>query len=928
MKKIFLALLFIFISAGVTTDPISAASLAQSPLADYRFENNLADSANGHDATYLQDGEPGTPQFTPFGASTALSMAPAQGLRLPNSLNSAIDTGSGFEISFDFQVPEATTVDGTVYLFSAYQFNDIESPGISLIASRGEPGEPDEPLEYGIRFVYSDGRSAEDVANHEGHFSTSLGFFRLDEVMNMRLIVDFEAQTWTTIINGQLKGSPFETPYDVELIKTAVSSNPWHFGWIIDQQDEMEFSTEFFTADMILDNLQITSPLGAGNLTTLQSALNGMTEHVNGNFPRDEETMKSLLNSIYLNYRGNYANAETEIMQFIKAYEDNRPPVFNDREETIISELDAEDQALIFLQQTIFDEQFVDGNMENMAGLAYEFASIFPGPVSAEAPILTNGTATVNGTYNTMPGAPVISDFADAKRPTGYYAPPGELVTVTIPESLTDAGLKVMVGAHDSDFSGLESVNRFVRITKQIPLDSTTTTVANPFGGAIYIRVPEGKKLGFIEIGLSGVVKSPYFSTQTGLKTDLTAFQTDFENAHVLWVDLESDKNVMTLPLPHMAETGHSDPTNLLNTWDTIMDGYRFVGGRPPERGTGEYFLIDSRLPDDAFGTGYPQVIGEGSAPFGPFESAEYYPTQVFKPDFHISEFNTTLHEWGHAMFHPTPEGEVESIIHVPTSYIYDQQFGLGLDDGFKYSSHEFLSMDDTVMDWMLTHNFRNNLDMGCDPTVEEFHCNQIAYQHRGHAKYIEIARLFEWQAVYNMNKVFYDEWRANPELTGQFERDDMIRNGSQANNVNMAPLFHFWGHIPSAELNEELASLPSSPEIRNRLIEYWHIVPANAAEFEPVYQRLINGDPDLPWDGKSAGFFHEQLADVRTNYESDQYAKQMRAQICSLLEQYYPDSPAAECSQAPLDDATYLPVVVEPIEEAQLQFGGSLLIR
>ena len=678
MKKIILALTFILILSGATPHSLFANIVVQAQLVDYRFENNLSDSANAFDATFLQDGNPGSAGYVPFGTSTALFMDPTQGLRLPSSVNSAIDTEKGFEVSFDFQVPKADTVDGTVYLFSTYAVNDIESPGVSLIASRGEPGDPGEPLEYGIRFVYSDGRLAAEVPNHEGHFSTALGFFPLEQMMSMRLIVDFEAKTWTTLINGELKSSPFETPYDIELMKTAVSSNPWHFGWIIDQQDEMEFSSDFFTADMILDNLQITSPLGAGNLTTLQSALNGMTQHVNGNFPRDEDTMNSLLTSIYLNLRGNYTNAETEILQFIQAYEDNNPPVFSDRESVSISDLEAETQALIYLQQTMFDQQFVDGNMETMAGIAYEFASIFPGPVSPQAPILTDAVATVNGTYNRMPGAPVISDFADAKRPTGYYAPPGALVTVTIPESLTDAGLRVMVGAHDSDFSGLENVNRFVRITKQIPLDSTTTTVANPFGGGIYIRVPEGKNLGFLDIGLSGVVKSPYFSTQTGIKTDLATFQTDFENGHVQWVDLKSDKNVMTLPLPHLVETGHSDPTNLLNTWDTMMDGYRFVGGRPAERGQAEYFLIDSRLPDDAFGTGYPQVIGEASAPFGPFESAEYYPTHVFNPDFHISEFNTTLHEWGHAMFHPTPEGETESIIHVPASYVYDQQFGLG----------------------------------------------------------------------------------------------------------------------------------------------------------------------------------------------------------------------------------------------------------
>ena len=153
--------------------------------------------------------------------------------------------------------------------------------------------------------------------------------------------------------------------------------------------------------------------------------------------------------------------------------------------------------------------------------------------------------------------------------------------------------------------------------------------------------------------------------------------------------------------------------------------------------------------------------------------------------------------------------------------------------------------------------------------------------------------------------------WRVNPEFNDHnVTRDEILRAASQANNVNMAPLFHFWGHAPSAELATELASLSSSPEIRDRLRHYWRVVPATQADFQPVYERVVNGDPNIEGDGKAASF-HEGLAQIRSNYDSEHYAKQMRDQICRLIELYYPANPAPECSQTPTNFSLYLPIAI-----------------
>ena len=102
---------------------------------------------------------------------------------------------------------------------------------------------------------------------------------------------------------------------------------------------------------------------------------------------------------------------------------------------------------------------------------------------------------------------------------------------------------------------------------------------------------------------------------------------------------------------------------------------------------------------------------------------------------------------------------------------------------------------------------------------------NQLHYQHRGHAKYGDIARLFGLQGLSSVNAEFYEpgvEQQARSECSSfksVVDRDDYIRAASKALNVNMTPLFHFWGINPSDALVEELSSYPSSPAIYLSLI-------------------------------------------------------------------------------------------------------------
>ncbi|MBK8706748.1 MAG: hypothetical protein IPN33_26310 [Saprospiraceae bacterium] len=487
----------------------------------------------------------------------------------------------------------------------------------------------------------------------------------------------------------------------------------------------------------------------------IMTALQAMIGHVNNANPLSLAEREEYYFDIIWDYADIFSVLAPDVYTYIAAYEANYPVIFENRAHANISQLAPETRLLIAFQQFILDTQVTSDNAANLEGLVFEFSTIYPGPVAADAPRIANAVVPINGTHIHLPAAITAYDQDPAKRPTGYYAAPGEIVTISIPENLVGAGLVAQIGVHTADLSHrTHNLNRLVRITNDFPLDEISTQIVSPLGGGIYIKIPEPSDLGCFDIVISQAVKSPYFSLRTGHESSLAEWQSDLADHHVEWVDLEADKYMMTLPWAHVQNL--DDPTSLLTQWNEIMDAYNYLGGRPPEaRSKAEYFAVDCLLPAGVFGIGYPQIIGERYAPFGPLNSTGYYPTQVLNPNPHISGISTTFHELGHAAAHPKLDTERETIVNLYAVYIFNELYGVPLDEAFKHSEFQLMTLDQAAIDWMVTHNFRDNINMSCDPILPADICDELRYQHRGHAKYVEMAKQFGWSSIHGMNAVF-----------------------------------------------------------------------------------------------------------------------------------------------------------------------------
>ena len=858
-------------------------------IVSYGFENNLTDNISGFDGTYTVNGNISstTPVYTTGQSGLGILLDPTQGIYLPMSLNNQLDFDKSIEFVFDFKITTLGSDDGRKEILELSAGWNDNTTGINVWTDKIDNNN------YKVILNYTDGGYNEGVENHPGGSRNNIGTFDVGEFVKFRLILDFEKNKWTTILNNTSSSAYFDSYYNLDKIKQAVKDNYIRIGWL---NNSSSLPYNGFTSTVLVDNLKIYSPKSNTLLSELTTALNAMTNHVNGSSPLSESQLQKYLTDIQLNYSGNFIAAKSDILEYLNAYENKYEPVFANGNQAMFAELPVETQTLIFLQQAIFDEEY-NSNAEEMEGIKFEFSEVFPGKVKDSSPRINDASVEINGTYNVIHGARHLNDTWDAKRPTGHYAPPGELITITIPTNHVDKGMSVMIGAHERDHSNLSQTNRFLRISNRFGLSTEETKIVNPFGGGIYMLVPEGSNFGYFDIKIDGAVKSPYFSTREAKGTDLSVWQAELAEQSVKWVDIESDKFMTTLPIDVLdginpGSINLTDPRLMMEKWDEVADGFNYVGGRPQERSRAEYIISDTRIPDGGYGTGYPAVYDDDDEGMMAIALLRDEPQK-------IGGVVTMFHEMGHLEWHPTLGNAVESIVHLPAVYIWNKYYDLPLDTAFKYSAFQKLTMDQTTIDWIITDNFRNNIAISCDPTMHPSVCHEVRYQHRGHAIYIEIADLFGWDAIYKTHKVFYDEWKINTQKDwgfmgmvngNQISDDELILAASNAKNINMAPLFHFWGRQPSEELANQLKNLPESKEIYCRLQYYKSMAPTDLSSFQTWYDAnyvSVGGVQQVRYDY------------AINNFDTDNYGSDIQAQINLIINTYF--SSEIDCNPPPL---------------------------
>jgi len=386
----------------------------------------------------------------------------------------------------------------------------------------------------------------------------------------------------------------------------------------------------------------------------------------------------------------------------------------------------------------------------------------FPGVANAPNNLATE-RVEVDITLGSGWGLPVAYVDYPMVVPTGLYLPPSSVATVTVP-NVNGLGefAKIIIGAHRIHKGRPGGViTRFDRISYDVALlPGSSMKLFNPFGGNIYFEIQHGANLGYTSFEFANVAKSPFFRHTENQITSCDAWDAATKDAGASvtpWTDIVTDESFLQVPTDSIRSMDCDRITKLAETWQkrvhdvsTLM-GYRELRNR--------YVLsvqVDTRLKGGAGSIGEPMVNSAVNPYRNPMlNTGDWRLTDVLE--------STTMHELGHMQAFPNFHGEGESIVHLPYTYAANLA-GYTLDKAFADSTNGD-GLKDAVISWMVTEEFQTGLPMN----IENNPKNQIRYQPRGHAKYIDLVSVFGWGhliAYFHAHQLVYEAFNihANPQ--------------------------------------------------------------------------------------------------------------------------------------------------------------------
>ncbi len=195
---------------------------------------------------------------------------------------------------------------------------------------------------------------------------------------------------------------------------------------------------------------------------------------------------------------------------------------------------------------------------------------------------------------------------------TGLYAAAGDPVTVELPAGIEKLGLRLRIGATTCNNTRHDEWRRAPKVDLEVPLTAASSTVSSPFGGLLYVVVPDQVTASErrVKVTLRNACRAAWF--KAGRDTPQT-WQSSIRNYPAPWAELESDKIILTVPSKLIRTL--DNPAALLAFWEQMADQDAKLTAIDPEgRRYAERFSADVQLCAGWMHAGYPIMIPEVTA--------------------------------------------------------------------------------------------------------------------------------------------------------------------------------------------------------------------------------------------------------------------------------------------------------------------------
>ena len=447
----------------------------------------------------------------------------------------------------------------------------------------------------------------------------------------------------------------------------------------------------------------------------------------------------------------------------------NEAPVIPTKQEPVVPA----EAPVAFLMLKIANRYAVDLPPEELT--PHPAASDFPGVPAAGAESVT-ATVTIDGSYAGRSGKYFASNAGAARwSSTGLWAPPGQVVSITVPSKAINA-LNVLVGSHTDKLWKKDKIQRFPNLVRSYKITEETIQVANAFGGMIYLRTPGGTSLGKMEVTIEGAVRAPFYVH--GVTTKQEWLDT-IRYYPAPFAEFVTPKIAFTVPSAAAAQI--EDPVALMEMWEEIMDSYSDLDGNSYTRARAERFSLDRQISAGGWHSGYP-IMGHIPDSGGLLDLNKIKASGSWGP-FHELGHNHQYKDW-HL------PGTTESTCNLWSVYV--SEVYLGLDLG---SSHPAINLE--------KRKERLASYLATGPDFSKWSVWTAL------ETYLQLEEAFGW-GFYAPLFTEYRNLNANEKPKNNQERiDQWVIRSSKAVEFNLGPFYVSWGFpIDDAVINE-VAALP-----------------------------------------------------------------------------------------------------------------------
>ncbi|MCF6313268.1 MAG: M60 family metallopeptidase [Verrucomicrobiales bacterium] len=405
-------------------------------------------------------------------------------------------------------------------------------------------------------------------------------------------------------------------------------------------------------------------------------------------------------------------------------------------------------------------------------------ADDYPGAIPKNTQRISQ-TLTIDGKYKGwLSGRGAGAWAAKEMRPTGIYAPPGELIKVTFPEQLIHQGFEVVIGSYGGSLLNKDKWTRYPRLRNEFDIDKTITAAANGLGGMVSIRVPRDADYPPFKITIEGGVRAPLYVHG---KTKLSDWKQTIRKYPAPWAELVSDRMIIALPSSYIRKL--NDPDKVMEVWNDIIDTAAELVAVDRDDYRAERIVFDRQLSAGSMHSSYPVAAHIGK------NALQAVDARDLRKNGNWGFF----HEYGHNHQHDlwALPGTGETTCNLWSLYIYENLIG-------KKSTNTHVAVKADKRKKRKEDYFKNGRNFSRDWSM------WTALE-----PYQMIQEEFGWEPF----KKLFNEYNQLPKSewpkTQQEKNDQFVIRLSKACGKNLTPFWQTWNLPLSDKVAAQTTGLP-----------------------------------------------------------------------------------------------------------------------